>query len=155
MGLQRRIGLAGAWRLDPVKVDLPGPMPPPQHIPASVHEDSVEPGVESGDIAQAGKVDPGGDEGILGCIARVGLIAKDGAGRSEGSIESHFDESFEGDLVASCGAFNQVLVARQRKLSGSVAQLHVINHAPANASMTSAKWARLGQFRCRPRELAL
>jgi hypothetical protein len=84
---------------------------------------------------------------------RVGLVAKDGAGRSEGSIESHFDESFEGDLVASCGAFNQVLVARQRKLSGSVAQLRVINHAPVHTPMTSARWARLGQFRwfTRPR----
>lgn len=91
-----------------IEHDLACASPPAEDIAASVSDDSVEPGVESIDIAKLRQLSPGRDEAVLDHVTRISLVVEHGAGRPKCPIQSRFHELGEGISVTPGGPGYQV-----------------------------------------------
>ncbi len=81
-----------------------------EEIEAGVDEQSMDPGVESLDVAQRGQVTPGPDEGLLDRVSRELAIPEDQAGGRVQPRDGLAGELGEGVMIASLRPFDESLL---------------------------------------------
>ena len=107
----------GRGRVDgEVEPDLANALAHPHPRPAGVDEDAPQPGVEPLRVAQAGQLAPGRDEGVLGGVARLGLVAQHRPRDAERPVGPGREEALEGERIAPGGAADEIDLARDGQL---------------------------------------
>jgi hypothetical protein len=113
--------------------DFAGAASTAKHVPAAIHNDPREPGIEPRHIAKTRKVDPGRHERFLDHVARIRFVAQDGGGGPEGRIQPSLDQRGEGLIVTLTGKLDQ---ARVRGASDARDVLHIA-YGPPHDQWTS------------------
>ena len=78
--------------------------------PTRVHEDLREPGIEAAAVAQPRELPPSEDAGLLDCVTRIRVAARDGHRHAEQPVEPRSDDGVEGLGFTAGGAFQQRLL---------------------------------------------
>jgi len=74
---------------------------------AGVQVDAAEPGVEQVGVSQLGAVAPGRDEGLLGGVGGLRVIAEDGEGCPVHGIDPAAHEGIEGSAFTRSGSLDE------------------------------------------------
>ena len=118
VGTRRRVHLPIVGRLDdaahPAHRDLAHAAPASCAIrlPGGVDRNPLQPGVEPLRLADLADLPPGGDERVLGGVARVGLVAEDRVGQAVDGIHAGTHELLERGEVALAGSVDERQVGR-------------------------------------------
>lgn len=100
-GLDRVEEVAGGDLADP-------PTPPPaQGLAAAVDDDPSQPGVEASGVTEPASVAPGIEDGVLGRVAGVGLVAEDRPGGPVDAVDPMFHQGPERRPVAGLGPLHE------------------------------------------------